>query len=546
MTSMKDHDCAREGNGLRYPGFSIVLMQMFSLGRFKEFDEEKAGATGLVSYAVKKSIDHLIFVMDSKDRENIRRYRLEGFDFSLVLDEPYRVEMKGHVFVEMLILFGYTVSLTYRFVFDGNLCNLSAPASTDHIIALLSAHLSAEHWSRNEGEEETNINLEIKDFRITGLKIGSSGNALREGEESNLLLKGCSRVFDDLTVRYKRFIQKCCTSYRASVSKEDRYADERSSRCQEQNSYKDFHYAMVDIWENVSHPDGGGGDLFADDRDDRMSEAEIVDHIRECHKEELIGMMTLYPEEWPYRDREAYDEVCGGNIAIDTDDLVLVNSNVCVVIGTYGRRGAGSPVDWEQHLEERADYHVSWPEYLCILEMVLAKKYIIDYASDQLVDATLNTGHMSSSELIARNAELSMRLSRMVLQLNVVKYSKFMSHKVMFDRTTRRLDIENDQKRLIKLMEMVDNSLHNISDYKSVRSDFVLNFILAIISVVSTFEILFQDVNLPFVEYIGLTSSKTAAILVWFVAALACFGLLLLLFNTTRNIYERARKFFEK
>ena len=115
MTSMKDYDCAREGNGLRYPGFSIVLMQMFSLGRFKEFDEEKAGATGLVSYAVKKSIDHLIFVMDSKDRENIRRYRLEGFDFSLVLDEPYGVEMKGHVFVEMLILFGYTVSLTYRF-----------------------------------------------------------------------------------------------------------------------------------------------------------------------------------------------------------------------------------------------------------------------------------------------------------------------------------------------------------------------------------------------------------------------------------------------
>ena len=298
--------------------------------------------------------------------------------------------------------------------------------------------------------------------------------------------------------------------------------------------------------EKVFFKSGMGGDLFADDRDDRMSEAEIVDHIRECHKEELIGMMTLYPEEWPYRDREAYDEVCGGNIAIDTDDLVLVNSNVCVVIGTYGRRGAGSPVDWEQHLEERADYHVSWPEYLCILEMVLAKKYIIDYASDQLVDATLNTGHMSSSELIARNAELSMRLSRMVLQLNVVKYSKFMSHKVMFDRTTRRLDIENDQKRLIKLMEMVDNSLHNISDYKSVRSDFVLNFILAIISVVSTFEILFQDVNLPFVEYIGLTSSKTAAILVWFVAALACFGLLLLLFNTTRNIYERARKFFEK
>ena len=256
--------------------------------------------------------------------------------------------------------------------------------------------------------------------------------------------------------------------------------------------------------------------------------------------------MTLYPEEWPYRDIEAYDEVCGGNIAIDTDDLVLVNQNVCVVIGTYGRRGADSPVDWAEHLEERADYHVSWPEYLFILEMVLAKKYVIACANDRLVDATLNAGNLSSSELIASNAELGMRLSRMILQLNVVKYSKFMSHKVMFDRTTRRLDIEEDQKKLIKLMDMVDSSLHNISDYKSVKSDFVLNFILAIISVVSTFEILFQDVSLPFVEYIGLTSNRTAAVMVWFVAALAFFAILLVLVNAIRHLMEKTKKLFER
>ena len=243
---------------------------------------------------------------------------------------------------------------------------------------------------------------------------------------------------------------------------------------------------------------------------------------------------------------EAYDEVCGGNIAIDTDDLVLVNQNVCVVIGTYGRRGADSPVDWAEHLEERADYHVSWPEYLFILEMVLAKKYVIACANDRLVDATLNAGNLSSSELIAFNAELGIRLSRMVLQLNVVKYSKFMSHKVMFDRTTRRLDIEEDQKKLIKLMDMVDSSLHNISDYKSVKSDFVLNFILAIISVVSTFEILFQDVSLPFVEYIGLTSNRTAAVMVWFVAALAFFAILLVLVNAIRHLMEKTKKLFER
>lgn len=543
---MDMNTCMKAGYGLLYPGFSIVLIQMFSLGRVKEFSEEKALSFSMVSKVVKKSIDHLIFVMDDKDRDNIRRYRIEGFDFSLILEEPYREEMKGHVYVEMLVLFGYIVSLTYRFVFDGNICSLSVPASTDHIIALLSAHLSAEHWSRNEGEEETNINLEIKDFRITGLGIDADGNVRSPEETGPLDLVGCSRVFDELSVRYKKFIKKHCTSYVDGISREERRLDRKKSATASDNSYMDFHYAMVDIWENVSHPDGNGGDLFGIGRSEPLDEAQIIRHIKECHKEELIGLMTLYPEEWPYRDIEAYDEVCGGNIAIDTDDLVLVNQNVCVVIGTYGRRGADSPVDWAEHLEERADYHVSWPEYLFILEMVLAKKYVIACANDRLVDATLNAGNLSSSELIASNAELGMRLSRMILQLNVVKYSKFMSHKVMFDRTTRRLDIEEDQKKLIKLMDMVDSSLHNISDYKSVKSDFVLNFILAIISVVSTFEILFQDVSLPFVEYIGLTSNRTAAVMVWFVAALAFFAILLVLVNAIRHLMEKTKKLFER
>ncbi|MBO8471374.1 MAG: hypothetical protein IAB82_06215 [Bacteroidetes bacterium] len=537
--------CLKAGLGLRYPGFSIVLIQMFSLGRLKEFDENKAISSGIVEKVVKKSIDHLIFVMNDKDRDNIRRYRLHGFDFSLVLDRPYHEEMKGHVSVEMLVLFGYMVSLTYRFVFDGDICSLSVPASTDHIIAMLSAHLSAEHWSRNEGEEETNINLEIKDFKISGLSIDADGNVRSPDEVGELYLVGCSRVFDELSVRYKRFIKDRCSSYSKGISREERLFDSKAEHSGN-NSYMDLHYAMVDIWENVSHPDSSGCDLFSLDRPQPLDEEQIVQHIKDFHKEELIGLMSLYPEEWPYRDKEAYGEVCGCNIAIDTDDLVLVNSNVCVVIGTYGRRGAGSPVDWAEHLEERKDYHVSWPEYLFILEMVLAKKYVIGYASDQLVDSTLNTGHMSSSELIAYNAELSIRLSRMVLQLNVVKYSKFMSHKVMFDRTTKRLDIENDQKRLIKLMEMVDSSLHNISDYKAVKSDYVLNFILAIISVVSTFEILFQDVSLPFIEYIGLTSSKTAAIMVWFVAAMAFFGILLVLVNAFRRLVEKGKRLFEK
>ena len=211
--------------------------------------------------------------------------------------------MKGHVSVEMLVLFGYMVSLTYRFVFDGDICSLSVPASTDHIIAMLSAHLSAEHWSRNEGEEETNINLEIKDFKISGLSIDADGNVRSPDEVGELYLVGCSRVFDELSVRYKRFIKDRCSSYSKGISREERLFDSKAEHSGN-NSYMDLHYAMVDIWENVSHPDSSGCDLFSLDRPQPLDEEQIVQHIKDFHKEELIGLMSLYPEEW----LRSYDE----------------------------------------------------------------------------------------------------------------------------------------------------------------------------------------------------------------------------------------------
>jgi Holliday junction resolvase RusA-like endonuclease len=99
--------------------------------------------------------------------------------------------------------------------------------------------------------------------------------------------------------------------------------------------------------------------------------------------------MTMYPAEWPYRAAEAYDHVCGGNIAIDTDDLVLAGSHMVVVIGTYGRRGDGvDGVNWEKVMRERRFYHVSWEEYLLIVQFVLAKKFSFNNAIDTLLKLT--------------------------------------------------------------------------------------------------------------------------------------------------------------
>ncbi len=580
---------------LTYPGFSVVFIQTFSVHHTKEFilpekamsqlhteykayDEksgvyyEKADALKVPIAWMERDIENQIFALPSDSpleapaavkkklfgktrrvpmKGNVRRYSLRGFDFTMPIvpaeDEAiYPVTLRGHCNVEMNLFFGHTVSITYRFLFDNHTCFISSPVVTDHLIAFLSNWLSAEFWSKEEGSDKTGIDYETH-FAVDAIWFDEDGNPLDKPVSiSNL---GTGRSFDAVALRYKNFIYKHCSQFKEDIPvAEQRTLSHRWAKAPFTVD-NDLHYAMVDIWENVQHIMPDGTDMFENDKSKPgyMKEAEIVDHIREEHKSELIGLLSLYPEEWPYRDPEAYDEVCGENIAIDTDDLVLAGSSLCMVLGTYGRRGQGEEgVNWEEHLKERAHYHVSWPEYLMILQMILAKKYVIDLASNTLVLSTLDAEKKSSQDLIGENAELSMRLTRMVTQLDVVKYSKFPSHKVMFDRTTARLGLEEDYERLKDLMESVDNSLHNISDYKSMRSEFLLNIILALISVASTFELFFQNSEMPFLTYFGVENSRLAAVLVAIVAAVTIFALLLVVTNSIKSILERIRTLFIK
>lgn len=581
-----DYCCSRDGHGLEIPGFSAVFIQTFSIKQELQFllpdcyvrhlpgdedyvfhkdkfvYEEKADALAIPIVPMGRSIEKQIFVLrnegKSPDEKNVRRFSLRGFDFEMPIDpEEDEIEprlLKCHVNVEMSLFFGNTVSITYRFLFNGHSGTLSAPVGIDHIIALLSTWLGAEYWSRDvnesceDGASRTNINLE-GDFKVENFFFSELGDPLEEGV--CLPMGSGERGFGKIAVRYKRFIYRCCTRLSKSLSGEEKAKFRKCLKTTPVSIVNDSRFAMVDLWEDIRHPLPDGTDLFSNDRPDRMTEAQIVSHIRDFHKPELIGLMTLYPGEWPYRDAEAYDDVCGENIAIDTDDLVLVNSNMSIVLGTYGRRGDGQEtagtvekkgVNWAEHLKERARYHVSWPEYLLILQMVLAKKYVIGRANDVLIDATLSASSTSSLDLIGQNAKLSMRLSRMVLQLDVVKYSKFASHKVMFDRTTRRLNLDNDLDRLNEMMSMVDSSLHNLSDFKSMKSDFVLNFILAIISVASTFELFFQQSEMPFLTYFGIQSSHLAAVVVMVVACVTIFGILLVISKTIRSIVSRIKE----
>ena len=391
------------------------------------------------------------------------------------------------------------------------------------------------------------------------------GGEVPEADRVDLCMREGGRAFDKIAIRYKKYLYNNYTSYREGLSFEEMREHEHFRKKHGVSVVNDHHYAMVDIWENVKHPvgleDGSEEDLFSKFRHPKLSEAEIVNHIRDYHKPELIGLMSLYPGEWPYRDSNSYDEVCGENIAIDTDDHVMVGSNMAVVIGTYGRRSdevkqgniseeandgsqvAKQGVDWQKHLQERARYHVSWPEYLMILQMVLAKKYVIGFAKDQMIDVALEARDKEAEELIAKNADLGMRLSRQIIQLDMVKYSKFASHKVMFDRTTRRMALDDELAKLREVTDMVDNSLRNLSDYKAMKSDFLLNIILVIVSVASTFELLFQNAEMPFLAYFDIDSTGMAPWLVLIVASVTIFALLLVIKSSVRKIWNMFVKY---
>lgn len=494
-------------------------------------------------------------------KKSVYRFSVRGFDFCMPLRpeeegdfEP--IDLAGHVNVEMSLFFGNTVSITYRFFFDGHSSWIRTPegkpanAITDHIIALLSTYLGAEYWSADSEEGTSNINLEST-FVARNFWLDEQGWELPEAERRDLQMREGGRAFDKIALRYKKFLYNRYSAYREGTSLEDRFKHEAFRKECGLSVVNDHHYAMVDIWENVMHPhmdnQGLEADLFDKHRDLKLSEAGIINHVRDYHKPEMIGLMTLYPGEWPYRDYRAFDEVCGENIAIDTDDLVMVGTNLAVVIGTYGRRsdhnqqGVGQGVandgtdvkkqgvNWEEHLLARAQYHVSWPEYLMILQMVLAKRHVISFAKDQMIDVALTARNHSAEELIKKNAELSMRLSRQVVQLDLVKYSKFSSHQVMFDRTSKRLRLEEELKSLREIINMVDSSLHNLSDYKDMKSDFLLNMILILISVTSTFQLFFQHSELPFLTYFNIESRGLAAWLVATVAAMTFFALLVIL-----------------
>lgn len=512
---------------------------------------------------------------------SVHRFSLKGFDFSVPIsvkddDGKEKIEpvlLTGHANVEMSLFYGNTVSIAYKFFFDGYSASIrkysknekgeiiseeKADALTDHIIAFLSCHLGAEFWSENSKAEsiasgndekdkndkkEADINLS-QTFNVDEFWIDENGNVSEEPiyfEYKSDKNNSEKRIFNNVMLRYKKFLYNNCTIYKNTLTIKEKIEHEKYRERYPLSVSFDHHYAMVDIWGNVKHVcHSVAGDIFSPDRFN-VPEREIVDHIRDYHKPELIGLMTLYPFEWKYRDATAYDYVCGENIAIDTDDLVLVGTHVAVVLGTYDRRGKESGGnDWKSMGKVKAQFHVAWPEYLLILQFILAKKVVVSRMKDNMIDLISRASDKGTDDMLFRNSNFGVDLTRRILMLDVVKYAKFASHRAMYDRTMDRMNISRDIDEIHDMSEMLSSNLQNISNHKSESNGFWLNIILGVVSIFSLTELLFQETKFHFIP--ACISDKVTSlpfVVIWFAALLICLGIFVLGHYMVRRFLNR-------
>ncbi len=534
-------------SGLIYPKFSIVYMQIFELSDV--FPDLGSGFI-IEEPGVKKDLDDEIFNIESCATNcPIRRYSLPFFTIEIKLDKkrfPNKLEIKGTIEVELSIFFDRTAIITYALKVDNDADLTKTVAckstvlegsekgaiNTDQLIELIAMSLSGENWGTDESDEQEDalndeiarvtkisvnerstllelrkkeranqdkIRLETSKVKISNVKLDSKGiysegalECISNNEREEFFTQN---PFDEICNRYESAVKfEFRNKSRANGIK--RSIKEFFKCGDEKDLSKSQRYVYVDIWESVDSADGSLQKF--------EKEEDIISAIRNEHREELIGLMTQYPYEWPYRDPKDFEDICGGNVAIDTDDLILLNSNICVVFGTYGRRAKGSPVNWTKHLSVRNNHHISWPEYMIILQMILAKKYTISLVRELVLDSISASRDKKSvgKDYVKANANLELKAIEILLKLDAVNYSRFMSHKIMFDRTIERLEIERDEEKLKGIMDRVDGSLDYIDKSNNLRKSIMLNVVLTGISIASLFEVILSEPSSPIFEHL--------------------------------------------
>ncbi|MBO5710651.1 MAG: hypothetical protein J6R62_03935 [Rikenellaceae bacterium] len=489
---MKNHSQCTEG--LLYNNFSLIYFQTFFVR------DTNIQTNVFINPISEGGIDEQLF---TRNIDVINRYNLKGFDISVDIGKENPVHLEGYVAVMLTTFFHRTYELSYRIIVpnDGEtkqFCKSSRAFNTDQLITLAALIQKVEHWESDDKGIQR-ICGSVEKLEIRNLPLDADSNYQNNNSEVITSLEEVQR-------RYRNYF------------------------CNENEDFQieDHHYVFLDVWESLSH-EGKQKDFS------NMNEEDIIEHIELHHKSELIGLMSFYPEEWPFRMEDSFNDICGENIAIDVDDLVLANENMCVIFGTYGLRGEDAPTDWKKHLMRRNNYHVSWPEYLVIIEILLAKKYMINYVLNKYINNSHLAVDGNIDSIIEKNAFLSIKLSKIILQLDSFRYLRYMSHKHMFQATNRRLRIDEDEKQLDKIFSHIDNSLNNANNMVQLKEANASKYILLFISFASLFGVLLAGDEVKVYSILSQSLGKIAAIFLVIITTLGIIIGIIHLIRTNRQ-----------
>lgn len=416
-------------------------------------------------------VDREIFDSRFLDRGLITRFGVNGFNVTIrPKNHPSSPIINGPVSVVVAVYFNATISVTYRMVVsqDSGSGHSTQELDSDDLILLAGIPLGTEHWTRSEERRDYGrINSEVDLLVAQDLFLDEEGVPLTQ----------------PTTIRGSGALRKTFSSYRNFLTGGLRHSS---------TELYGTNYVLIDVWEDISHAGG---------RFRGCSAPDIIRHIEEHHKTELMGLLTLYPYEWEFRDPRFFRRVAGDNIAIDTDDLVLIGENVTLVIGTYGLRGEGEPTNWKAVLKDRAVDNVSWPELLHIEDIALAKMHTMRTAFFrlQLSDLVL-TKNLRAKDLIKANSLLSLEVSRMLIDLDAIDFSRYSSHKLMYRLIEDRLGIEKEFTSLVNALSQVEKAVTNIDSVDELKRSRMIRMLLAFITVASIFQVIFENTTIPVVE----------------------------------------------
>jgi len=458
-------------SGLLYKNFSLIFIQSFEIGELKSQHLQP----------VKNPYAEQIFSHRLKLEDRVSFFKMPSFSINI---EGEDYTLKGLVNVNLSIYQNKIAALSFRLMISSeeavypNQCLASKVIDSDDLIHLMSLGGFNEHWNVVDGvskisDEKLNVTLSPNEIIENEIKGGT--DAIR-------------KVFDE----YKDSF--CCDKYPIDS------------------------YVVADIWEDVA---------CSDDSFSSLSPEGIIDKIIRKHRNELIGLLSLYPYEWKYRSEQSFDEVCGSNVAIDTDDLILLNDTCCVIFGTYGLRGNDHPTNWQEHLSERELCHMSWPEFYHLLEFILVRKYYLSNLICDINNSISKVDFKKSTENIIRiNSEKIINTIHDYQKLDGIDVSKFVSHKIMFKRSELRMQIYDLEKKLDRMYNYSMQLLRSLNDLRELKHSRRLNSILGIFTLAALFEIIFAQIEIPFLNYMfGDNSiSKVAAL---FIIGMTCAFILL-------------------